>query len=201
MSSSNFKNEPDEGVFGPVEKNRTLPEVLPAFSLLIRDVARSRFAYISKMKDVVIEENKNWDDFSYGSSMSVILIAGKDFKLFFKAHFHQKKYQRASGGEMTADSAQDVFREYTNLTAGAIKRALTELDIVCGISLPNITSGYDELIFSDTLRRARIVECFDVVSPNFKFTITAALDIGDGEVLKALGDVVMKERNDDIEFL
>ena len=102
---------------------------------------------------------------------------------------------------MTADSAQDVFREYTNLTAGALKRALTELDIVCGISLPNITSGYDELIFSDTLRRARIVECFDVVSPNFKFTITAALDIGDGEVLKALGDVVMRERNDDIEFL
>lgn len=91
MSSSNFKNESDEGVFGPVEKNRTLPEVLPALSLFIRDVARSRFAYISKMEDVVIEENKNWDDFSYGSSMSVILIAGKEFKLFFQGSFSSKK--------------------------------------------------------------------------------------------------------------
>ena len=201
MSSSSSENRPEEGVSEVVEKFRILPEVLPAFSQFIRQAAISRFAYITSIKNLEVTENENWDDFCYGSSMSVILVAGKDFKLFFKAHFHQKKYQQASGGNILTSGVQDVFREYANLTAGAIKRALQDLNVVCGISLPNITSGYDELVFSDTLRSARIIDCFDVVSPNFKFTITITLDIGAGEVLEALADIASKEHDDDIEFL
>ena len=201
MSSGSSENRPEEGVSEAVEKFRILPEVLPAFSQFIRQAATSRFAYITRLQNLEVAENKNWDDFCYGSSMAVILVAGKDFKLFFKVHFHQKKYQQVSGGNLLASGVQDVFREYANLTAGAIKQALQDLNVVCGISLPNITSGYDELVFSDTLRSARIIDCFDVVSPNFKFTITITLDIGAGEVLEALTDISLKEHDDDISFL
>lgn len=201
MSSSNLEIVPDGDVFAVPPKQQTLPEILPAFSKFIRGAALSRFAYITKRQNFEVTENKNWDDFCYGSSMSVILVAGKDFKLFFKSHFHQKKYQQSAGSEIPASAINDVFREYANLSAGAIKRALQDLNVICGISLPNITSGYDELIFSDTLRSARIIDCFDVVSPNFKFTVTVTLDIGAGEVFDALKDIASMEYDDEIEFL
>jgi hypothetical protein len=165
-------------------------------------VALDRFSYITGSKEFVVAENPKWDDFCYGSHLAVILIAGKDFKIFFKSHFHANKYRKTMTPDKDRGAVFDVFREYGNLTAGAIKKGLQQPGIICGISLPSVTSGYDELIFSDTLRKDRAIDCFDITSPSFRFTITTTLDTGNAEIFAKLDTIKLEStEGDEIEFL
>ena len=180
----------------------SIGEISPTFRDLCRNAARQRFTHVSSRHDVRIEENKLWDAMSYGSSMAIILVAGKDFKLFLKAHFHPKKSAMTFAKGRTKTQILDFYREYCNLIAGAIKHALLSQNLVCGISLPTIVSGYDELIFSDKFRADRYYDYFDVVLPEFKFTISIAADLNSEFVREAVKqcrhDV---EDSEEIEFL
>ena len=184
------------------QNSRKLPAELPDFSAFIRQAALKRFAYISGVKDATLSENPRWDDFCYGSSLSVILIAGKDFKIFFKAHFHAKKFANAIAPGKERAAVFDFFREYCNLTAGAIKQSLQKVDIICGISLPSVTSGYDELIFSDTIRKERAIDCFDLRNSTYRFTVTTTLDTGNTDMLARLKTIKPEaQKEEEIEFL
>ena len=181
---------------------RRLPAEMPNFSFFVRTVATDRFTYISGSKDFAVTENPKWDDFCYGSHLAVILIAGKDFKIFFKAHFRANKYALAMAPDKDRAAVYDVFREYCNLTAGAIKKGLQQPNVISGISLPSVTSGYDELIFSDTIRKDRIVDCFDIKGPKFQFTITTTLDTANADMFAKLDSIKPESaEEEEIEFL
>jgi hypothetical protein len=138
----------------------------------------------------------------YAPKMALILIAGKDFRLTLKAHYKPKTFSQYMNKQITRDRVNDMFREYCNLVAGAIKQPLISEGIICGISLPTVTSGYDELVFSDRFRGAKLKECFEVGKEQAKVVITLNVESNDSVILKKLQrvktDVLIEE---EIDFL
>ena len=179
-----------------------LPNHLPVLSATIRQASLERFAYISGLKDLQIVEVANWDAFSYGTQLALIMIAGKDLKLFFKAHFRVKPSLATFGDDKNRAGLFDLYREFCNLTAGAIKQTLQSKDVLCGISLPTVISGYDELILSDTVRTDRMVDCFVIGNDKFSFTITVLVDVSDPDLRVRLESLTASSAaSDDIDFL
>jgi len=185
-----------------MENRGKIKDVSENFSQLCRTAALQRFVLTSKRTDVTLEEREDWDAMSYAPYMSVILIAGKDIRIFLKAHFHLKKSTLFLDNSFDKNQILDFYREYCNLFAGAIKQAILEQNIVCGISLPTILSGFDELIFSDKVRNNRYKDCFDLVVGDFKVTMTISADLMSEEVTDSLRSVrTQLADTEDIEFL
>ncbi len=184
------------------KKSPQVQEVAPSFWKLCRNTALNRFGHVSGRHDAKTKERQNWDAMGYGSSMSAILVAGKNFKIFVKAHFHAKKSAAAFAAGRSNHQINDIYREYCNLIAGGIKQALIGQNLVCGISLPIIMSGYDELVFSDRWRDNRYIDCFDIVLDNFGFTVTLSLDFTSEDVISALnGCPEFVGQSEEIDFL
>ena len=188
---------------GALENRGKLTDVSKNFVQLCRTAALQRFMLTSKRTDVTMQEREDWDAMSYAPYMSVILIAGKDVRIFLKAHFHLKKSIHFLANSFEHEQILDFYREYCNLFAGAIKQAILEQNIVCGISLPTILSGFDELIFSDKVRgNSRYKDCFDLVVGDFKVTITISADLMSETITKSLQGVRTELADaEDIEFL
>lgn len=184
------------------EQKAKIADISNNFSQLCRTAALQRFMLTSKRQDVVIEEREDWDAMSYAPYMSVILIAGKDVRIFLKAHFQLKKSIEFLSTGYDKNQVLDFYREYCNLFAGAIKQAVLEQNIVCGISLPTILSGFDELIFSDKMRSNRYKDCFDLVVGDFRVTITISADLMSDEVTNSIRTIRTALADlEDIEFL
>jgi hypothetical protein len=181
-----------------------LQEQLPGLSSFVRQSALDRYAYIAGTKEAKLSECNNWDDFFYGNQLAVIMIAGKDLKIFFKAHFYANRAQVAVARDKSRDSLFDFFREYCNLTAGAIKQGLHTHGILSGISLPMATSGHDELVFSDSIRKDRMLDYFSIGNDQFSFVATVSVDVSNEplrEILKSVKPQEPSENSDDIEWL
>lgn len=179
-----------------------IKDIAPSFWELCRNATLQRFVHVSSKANAKIVELSDWDAMSYGSNMSVILVAGKDFKFFFKVHFFPKKTARYFIQGASKSQVLDFYREFCNLVAGAIKQSLLDQGVVCGISLPTIISGYDEMIFSDKVRPDRSQDVFQVAVDDFRFTVTCGADITSAKVLEAVkGCQVVVKDSEEIEFL
>jgi hypothetical protein len=180
-----------------------LVDFFPQISKIIRDYSVERIMNHSGRTDLVLHEVRNWDDFCYGSHMSIIMVAGKDLRILYKVHFKVKDFM----GEFHAISNKfqlfDYFREYCNLMAGSIKKDLRAQNYVCGISLPTITSGYDEIIFSDPIRDERYIDCFAIGNDKCRFIVTVQIETNNLDLLNDLNNRPMPEKSEEgeIEFM
>jgi hypothetical protein len=180
-----------------------LIDFYPQIARLIRDYSVERIMNHSGRKDLLLHEVANWDDFCYGSHMSIILVAGKDLRVLYKVHFKVKDFLGEFPGITNKAQLFDYFREYCNLMAGCIKKDLRAQNYVCGISLPTITSGYDEIIFSDPIRDERYIDCFAIGTETSRFVVTAHVETNNLELLKDLNNCPIPEKAEEgeIEFM
>lgn len=181
-------------------KPKTL-DLAPRFWELSRNVALDRFALSASKPTARIEELADWDRLTYGSKMSLITAAGKDFKFVFKVHFFPKKFTKVASDFNSMKLVLDFFREYCNLVAGAIKEVLMAKGLICGISLPIVTSGDDEMIFSDKIKTERVYDYFRIHVDGFDLVVSSTTDGTSESVLQAMRECAVKPiESDDFEF-
>lgn len=126
---------------------------------IVRGAASKRLESVTRSKlSLEVGEIENPDDFVYAYWMSFILLSGKDLQLTFKAHFFsdEARYLVATGlkkqpEQISQNNIQDFMKEYCNLVAGEVKASLSASGVTIGLSLPLITRGFDEVIFSDAV--------------------------------------------------
>ena len=184
---------PEEAIFQKTE------EYLSAYNQLCREIAMERLKYISR-EAWDIQEIEEWDRMVFASNLVMITVAGKDLRVFLKVHFRPKKVLNVLPGVTT--SIGDFFAEYANLVAGGVKQSLLETGLICGISLPTMSSGFDEIIFSDKIRPHRFVDCFSLVRDETEVFVTISTDV----LSEAVNEKILQcESNTmeagDIEFL
>jgi hypothetical protein len=179
-----------------------LSESAPNFQVLCRNAVLQRFSHICSRTDASIREVAVWDEMFFAPNMAIILVAGKDLTVVIKAHFFPKKTEANLTPGRTKMQIYDLFREFCNLVAGAVKQGLLDRGVICGISLPTILSGYDELIFSDRRRSNRKYDCFELVSGEFKCILTVTVDCNSDKVFAGLSGVSRQiQDSEEIEFL
>ncbi len=180
-----------------------LIEFYPQIARIIRDYSIERITSHSGRSDLLLHEVANWDDFCYGSHMSIIMVAGKDLRILYKVHFKVKDFMGEFHGISNKVQLFDYFREYCNLMAGSIKKDLRAQNYVCGISLPTITSGYDEILFSDPIRDERYIDCFAIGSDTRRFVVTVQIETNNLELLQDLNNRPAPEKSEEgeIEFM
>ena len=181
---------------------KKLDSVAPNFVVLAQKACLVRYEYLTGVRGAVVSPALDWDQMVYAPQMALILIAGKDFRLTMKTHYKPQSFMHNNKSTKKRAGVNDMFREYSNLVAGAIKQPLLMQGIVCGISLPTVTSGYDELIFSDRFKGNRLRECFEVGKDANKIVITLNVESNDPGILLKLKAVNTNvEIEVDIDFL
>ena len=168
---------------------------------LCRQTAQQRLAYLSRV-DWELVEHDDWDQLVFASHMAVITVAGKDLKVFFKAHFRPSSMAKAVSNCGDVRRCVDFLNEFANLFAGGIKQELLEQKLICGISLPTVLSGFDEIIFSDKVRPHRYLDCFKLQHSETEIYLTVSTDIMSNFVFENIQNcAVIAEDEGDIEFL
>ena len=169
------------------------------FALDCRKLAAERLASITGKTWEQVEID-NWDRLLFSSNMTMITLAGKDLRVFIKVHYRPKK-TKATLSHIKSNIF-DMFNEYTNLLAGAIKQMLFESGVVCGLSLPNSLSGIDEVILSDIAKSNRFKDCFSLKSNDLELFVTISTDVTSDNVKNSI--LVCKAEDIDsgeVEFL
>lgn len=121
---------------------------------LMRNISRSRLTQQGLADHVQIKELPDFPKV-FSHWMVMILASGPQGKIVFKTHFKSRSARLLAAplynlpvDQVSSDQALDCMREFANLTAGGIKRALgAHLDF--HLSLPIISRGFDEIFFVD----------------------------------------------------
>ena len=177
---------------------------------LLRQACRLRL--ISSLKidsGVETEELENPDDFLYGQWMSVILMSGQALQCTLKMHYFNESALALSCHSLGLPSKKikpgmitDYMRELTNLFAGEIKSQLFSNEILVGISLPLITRGFDEILFSDNLGKFIVRDYWKFCWNSHEIVLTSETEVFQPEILNS---VTIKEFNiedeGEIDFL
>lgn len=184
---------------------RLLKDKSPDFQALLRLLAKSRFENISGKNVLECMDHPHPDDYVYGSHQTVIQIAAKDLRVTFKSHFainHVKTLVTKSPTKTLQQSIYDLFMEYSNLVAGGLSQRLHAVGIVSGISLPMATSGFDELLSSDSYRTNCYFDYWLLRGSDFSFTCTAQVDLLSEEWLGSISsDDSKDDEGGELEFL
>lgn len=168
---------------------------------LCRHTAAQRLGYLSRV-DWELSEHDDWDQLVFASHMAVITVAGKDLKIFFKAHFRPSAMAKAVSNCADTRRCIDFLNEFANLFAGGIKQELLEQKLICGISLPTVLAGFDEIIFSDKVRPHRYLDCFRLKHGETQIHLTISTDIMSTFVFENIQNcAVVAEDEGEIEFL
>ena len=181
---------------------RHLVTCSPGLVAQFRSFSVKRFEAVSGLGQISIIERSKWDEFCYGSRLAMITIAGLNFQVMIKVHFDPQTCLQAFSSDRTIRWFEDCLREYCNLLAGAIKKVFQSHDILCGISLPIVTAGYDEIFFSDQMRPNRLTECFDIKFSNGGLTMMMTLDVLSDMVERVIRGIPDSDlESEEIEFL
>ncbi|RZA24188.1 MAG: hypothetical protein EOP10_10625 [Proteobacteria bacterium] len=93
-------------------------------------------------------------DLVYGSFIAHILVAGAPFKLTFRVHFKCSEvrglianFRETPIDRITDAYVIDLMKEFCNLVAGGIKKIFIDQKIACGIALPCLNKGVDEILY------------------------------------------------------
>lgn len=175
---------------------------------LFRKISQARLTQQGLAENVLIKEIidgprvlSHW--------MAIILISGRNGKIVFKTHFKTRNAQLLAAPlyslppeRVSAEQAIDCMREFCNLTAGAIKQALTPyLDL--HLSLPMITRGFDEVFWQGQVSSDQFSDRWRLAYRDNEVNCSATVDFSEP------GDLVNFEDNFDpnsetvgeIEFL
>jgi len=176
----------------------TFPQIRDGF----RKIAAERIRYITGTTDWVSDDDVKWDDFVYGNRLALISIPGKDLRCTIKCHFQLEEFVTAPD-QADALKTFDLLREFLNLCAGGLKIIFQTSELTTGISLPIVTSGYDEIVFSESYRGARLFDYFRLTSGKKSLVVTLVIEPGSERVVEQLRKFVNADvpSSDDVEFL
>lgn len=150
------------------------------------------------------------------SLQSVIFLYTRNTRVTLKSFFHEgctrdflaRKLKR-DRSVISVDIIRDSMGEIGNLTAGALKSLLTSAGEDCGMSLPIVTEGFDEILYPYA---AQSDQLFDAWALNVDGTSTVIVlaYIGQDEknslnqlswTVPSEGDGAETDDSDDMEFL
>ena len=147
-------------------------------------------------------------DIYFNQWLSLILIANSDFRILIKTYFNDSTVRELAPDALKIAQISDhqglgdYMKELSNLFGGAVKRSLEASAISCGLSLPLIIYGFDEL-FAERLETA---DCAFIKLGRKGFEITVQvhfefLNLQVKEILSKINFSVSKESSGGFEFL
>lgn len=141
---------------------RTEPSGIENLKQLVRKKAQQTIERSSRLSGTSVEEAARSDDFTYGHWMSFIMVSGSAIRIMLKLHFNTRTAvslmtakPKADDPEKTSRMAMDFMKEQCNLIAGALKSSLKNANIITGLSIPLVTRGFDEAVFSDKIDKSK----------------------------------------------
>jgi|GEM_PF-3514613 CheY-specific phosphatase CheX len=151
---------------------------------VIRGRVENTIVRASALKNHSLQEVTNADDFLFGHWMSLILVSGSAIRIILKVHFDTGTARRMLANKLKRKfediddrMAMDHMREMCNLMAGSLKAALTDAGIITGISIPLVTSGFDEAVFSDKVDPRKILDVWKIVWDSGELTCASVSDV------------------------
>jgi CheY-specific phosphatase CheX len=151
---------------------------------VIRGRVENTIVRASALKNHSLQEVANSDDFLFGHWMSLILVSGSAIRVILKVHFDTGTARRMLANKLKKKlediddrMAMDHMREMCNLMAGSLKAALTDAGIITGISIPLVTSGFDEAVFSDKVDPRKILDVWKIVWDSGELTCASVSDV------------------------
>ena len=171
-----------------------LAKVYPDLRRMIHHYAKSRFIALGGGSPCSIGEDVDLADFVFGSSLVLVLLASQALNLTLKFHYSLRnvgqvhKIVRSEGKSelRRRQLCQDFFREYANLTAGALKGELQARGLGCGISLPVVTGGLDELFYARRGHDYTFTDHFRITGPDASFVVSATVHVFDSNTVAAI---------------
>ncbi len=153
-----------------VEENKIIVEKIKN---QIRSKVESTLAKSARLEQSKIEEVDNIDDFVYGHWMAFILISGSSVRVMLKLHFSNQNARSMLGNKIKKDTdhqtvermAMDFMKEQCNLMAGSLKSVFNNSHIITGLSIPLVTRGFDEAVFSDKIDETKINDVWKLIWP------------------------------------
>lgn len=186
-----------------------MPEEALGFKKLVRNISKSMLAVQGKRPDFEIAEIEGaLQVFSHW--MSLILISGPALKVTFKAHFKTSVAKLLAApvfdktpDDLTEEQGLDFVREFCNLTAGSLKKALLHYSIKTGVSLPVVTRGFDELFFSSGSFHNVYGDRWSVRCPAGEIRCSLSVEVVQPIDFTKITDTMPAEEQDsgDVEFL
>lgn len=181
---------------------------------LFRDASLRRITSAISHKDSIsICEIENPDDFIYGQWMSLILLSGPAMQVTLKTHyFNRDAVQLVAWAlqkkpdEIQPNVIMDFMREFLNLTSGEVKATLATVNIPVGLSLPLISRGFDEVLFSDVVNERNLLDWWALVGKFGKLVCTMEIEVFQPDGLKNITKIdfsAPKDQGDegDVDFL
>ncbi len=176
---------------------------------VIRFRVENTIVRASGLKNHKLQEVSNSDDFLYGHWMSLILVSGSAVRVILKVHFDTDTGRSILANKLKKKlediddrMSMDHMREMCNLMAGALKAAFNNAGIITGISIPLVTSGFDEAVFSDKIDPRKIHDVWKITWPEGEIACSSVSDVLSWSDFAGLTiDDEHKEDEGDGEFL
>ena len=177
---------------------------------ILRNSCFVRFTSSLKSRAVVeLKDDVPKDDFLYGQWMTVILLSGPSMQSVLKLHFFSEDAKEFAALAMGIEKRDvqnnmmiDYMKELTNLFAGEIKSQLFDNDILVGISLPLVTRGFDEVLFSDQSSESLTRDFWSMRSGNSRVTITSEAEVFQPQIFDNTSFTEMNEEDEgEVDFL
>ncbi|MFW7379928.1 MAG: hypothetical protein ACOH5I_14035 [Oligoflexus sp.] len=175
---------------------------------LVRNRVQQTLSKSARLGETKISEVKNVDDFAYDHWMAFIMISGSSIRIMLKIHFNTTTAidmlthrPRNKDTDRVQRMAMDFMKEQCNLMAGALKGSLNNAKIVTGLSIPLVTRGFDEAVFSDKVDRSKINDVWRLDWDEGAVTCSSVLEILDWNDLVNFQVESEDEDEDDGVFL
>ena len=127
-----------------------------------------------------------FDEPVYDQYISLIMLHSDVLSVTLKGHFSLETARKSLAGrhgkpwqDIGKELALDYMKEMFNVAAGRIKSHLAANNISIGISIPFITRGFDELLFSDKINPHEIHDYCQVGWDDQKITLCSQIFIND----------------------
>lgn len=142
--------------------------------------------------------------------MSLILISGRALRVTLKAHFMSAdakvlacEVYGKKPEEIEVAQASDFIKEFSNLSGGALKKAMEGDDSPLGISLPLVMRGADEIFFPMAGQDVAFIDRWKIYNAHTSIICSAIVEIYDFAALQAIPTNIddMDSSDDGIEFL
>lgn len=169
---------------------------------MIRKKFCESLSNLPNLKNVTHADHPQPDDFVYNHWMAIILISGSELRITLKVHFSLEAAfsMMARAGIETGRTSKaqklafDFVKEHCNVAAGSIKRSLNASQIPVGLSIPLVTRGFDEAIFSDKIDAHKFNEIWVTSWDDLSITCSAVIEVLDA---KNIGHFVEHEEPED----
>ena len=166
-------------------------------SILLDSIKRFlEFNLKKQLFDDELELVKSEKKIVYDAWLTGILLSFKNLKMTLKVHYnHPNVIKIREGIEIDEQSPElypgvdDFFKEVCNLCVGRLKSTVED-KVPCGISLPFITTGFDEFFFYKNLTKKTFVQTFTIEGKNKNlFTISIDYQFHNDNVEETLREI------------